>query len=72
MFRRQLALTPGSPEVSFFLWGPRQTGKTSLLRATYPGATWIDLLKTDEFARYARRPALLREELLAQPSRPSW
>jgi len=69
MFRRQLAL-PGSPEVSFFLWGPRQTGKTSLLRATYPGATWIDLLKTDEFARYAQRPALLREELLAQPGRP--
>lgn len=69
MFRRQLAL-PASPEVSFFLWGPRQTGKTSLLRATYPGATWIDLLKTDEFARYAQRPALLREELLAQPGRP--
>jgi predicted AAA+ superfamily ATPase len=69
MFRRQLSL-PESPEESFFLWGPRQTGKTSLLRATYPGATWIDLLKTDEFARYAQRPALLREELLAQPGRP--
>ena len=26
------------------------------------------LLKTDDFARYAQRPALLREELLAQPA----
>ncbi len=68
MFQRQLAF-PKSPEQSYFLWGPRQTGKTSLLRATYPDAIWIDLLKTDEFARYAQRPALLREELLAQPGR---
>lgn len=69
MFRRQLLL-PENPEGSFFLWGPRQTGKTSLLRTTYPRATWIDLLMTDEFARYAQRPALLREELLAQPGQP--
>jgi predicted AAA+ superfamily ATPase len=69
MFRRALSLPP-SPGQSFFLWGPRQTGKTSLLRATYPDAIWIDLLRTDEFARYAQRPALLREELLAQSGRP--
>jgi len=69
MFPRRLAL-PSDPEQSFFLWGPRQTGKSSLLRATYPAAIWIDLLKTDEFARYAQRPARLREELLAVPGRP--
>jgi len=69
MFPRRLAL-PSDPEQSFFLWGPRQTGKSSLLRATYPEAIWIDLLKTDEFARYAQRPARLREELLAVPGRP--
>lgn len=69
MFRRRLVL-PAEPEQSFFLWGPRQTGKSSLLRATYPQAMWIDLLKTDEFARYAQRPARLREELLAVPGRP--
>ena len=71
MFRLRLAL-PGNPEVSFFLWGPRQTGKTSLLRATYPGATWIDLLKTDEFARYAQRPALLREDCSRSRGGPWW
>jgi hypothetical protein len=45
MLRRALALPP-RPEESFFLWGPRQTGKTSLLRDTYPNAVWFDLLRT--------------------------
>lgn len=64
MVHRKLAL-PAVPTSSFFLWGPRQTGKTSLLRQAYPDALWIDLLKTDLFVRYATQPSLLREELLA-------
>ena len=66
MLRRALAL-PRRPEESFFLWGPRQTGKTSLLREAYPDAVWIDLLRTDDVIRYGSRPAFLREELLARP-----
>lgn len=66
MFRRELHL-PRRPTESFFLWGPRQTGKSSLLRASYPDATWVDLLRTDDFVRYQGRPALLREELLDAP-----
>jgi len=62
MFNRALRL-PKPGRKSFFLWGPRQTGKTTLLREAYPDAHWIDLLKTDEFRRYVERPALLREEL---------
>ena len=46
---------------SIFLWGARQTGKSTLLKALYPGIRYIDLLKSDEFERYNRRPALLRE-----------
>jgi predicted AAA+ superfamily ATPase len=53
---------PTRPSASFFLWGPRQTGKSTLLRATYPDAHWIDLLDTDVLVRFAQRPALLREE----------
>jgi len=64
MLERALKL-PGSPEQSFFLWGPRQTGKSSLLRASYPDARRIDLLETDTFARYASAPHRLREEILA-------
>lgn len=67
MFRRVLPL-PARPAETFFLWGPRQTGKSTLLRALYPDAVWIDLLKTDEQVRYASRPALLREELEAGPA----
>jgi uncharacterized protein len=68
MLRRALDL-PKAPKESFFLWGPRQTGKSWLLRSLYGQANWVDLLKTDEFVRYTRRPAQLREELLARPPR---
>ena len=46
---------------SAFLWGPRRTGKSYLMRERFPDAILIDLLKTDLFAEYASRPALLRE-----------
>jgi uncharacterized protein len=67
MFNRQLQL-PRSGEETFFLWGPRQTGKTTLLRATYPDALWIDLLKAEEYRRYLQNPEFLREELFARSS----
>jgi predicted AAA+ superfamily ATPase len=62
VFPRRLHLPPAGSE-TFFLWGPRQTGKTTLLRATYPEAFWVDLLKADEFRRYLQNPERLREEL---------
>ena len=40
MFTRALRL-PAPGTETFFLWGPRQTGKTTLLKATYPDALWI-------------------------------
>lgn len=67
-FRRSLALPPAGTE-TFFLWGPRQTGKSTLLRESYPNARWIDLLKADHFRRYAARPELLRQELEAATTR---
>ncbi len=66
MFTRGLVLPPPGRE-TFFLWGPRQTGKTTLLNAAYPDAFWVDLLKADEYRRYLERPERLREELLAEP-----
>lgn len=64
MFTRGLQL-PEAGRETFFLWGPRQTGKTTLLRQAYPDALWVDLLKADEYRRYLERPELLREELAA-------
>lgn len=66
MFIRSLQL-PAAGRETFFLWGPRQTGKTTLLRDRYPDALRVDLLKADEFRRYVERPELLREELEARP-----
>jgi predicted AAA+ superfamily ATPase len=64
MVQRLLTL-PQRPRHSFFLWGPRQTGKTTLLRSAYPNAYWIDLLDTDTLIRLSQRPALMREEVEA-------
>ena len=49
-----------------FLWGPRQTGKTTFLSQRYSTALRLDLLESDTAASYAVRPALLRELVLAQ------
>ncbi len=50
---------------SAFLWGPRKTGKTTLLRDQFGRSLVYDLLDTDLFLRLSREPSLLREELLA-------
>lgn len=55
------------PEETFFLWGPRQAGKTTLLKARFPDAFRIDLLKTDERMRYELEPSRLRQEVRALP-----
>lgn len=68
MIKRKLTLPP-KPKESFFLWGPRQSGKSMLLKTDYPASIWYDLLKTDLYVRLLEKPSLLREELLfAQPT----
>ena len=49
-------------EDSLFLWGSRQTGKSTLLKMLFPGAIVYDLLKSDVRMALHLRPALLREE----------
>ena len=62
MFSRKINLQDAENE-SIFLWGARQTGKSTLLQLLFPNTRYIDLLKSDEFERYNRRASLLREEL---------
>ena len=69
MFKRALKLPPAGTE-TFFLWGPRQTGKSTLLRMTYPDALWIDLLKADEYRKHLQNPELLRLEIEALDPKP--
>jgi predicted AAA+ superfamily ATPase len=62
--QRVLSLPLDDKEV-FFLWGPRQAGKSTLLKHTYPQAKWVDLLKAEVFRRYSTNPEYLRQELAA-------
>ena len=52
---------------SIFLFGGRQTGKTTLLHQQFPNATFIDLLDTSIRQRFRRRPVLLYETLKEKP-----
>jgi uncharacterized protein len=48
---------------SAFLWGPRKTGKTTLLKQQFPDAFFIDLLDYDLYLLLSREPTRLREIL---------
>jgi uncharacterized protein len=64
MYTRRLSL----PDRSFFLFGPRATGKTTWLRAALPNARWFNLLLDREHVRLMRDPAAFRQEVEALPA----
>jgi predicted AAA+ superfamily ATPase len=63
MFTRKLTL----PAHSFFLFGPRGTGKTTWLRQVLPDALWFDLLRTQTFLALSRQPEAFRQQVEARP-----
>lgn len=56
------------PGQSAFLWGARQTGKSTLLRERFPDSFHIDLLDSDQALNLSARPARLGETLARQNS----
>jgi len=56
------------PLGSFFLFGPRGTGKSTLLRKRLPGALYIDLLNPESHRSLQARPERLRELMAGSPS----
>lgn len=54
-------------EDSIFLFGARQTGKSTVLRERFPQCVYIDLLDTSIKSRFKRRPGLLYEMLNDKP-----
>lgn len=50
---------------SHFLLGPRQTGKTSLIRHRLPGVKVYDLLSASTFLTLSRDPGRIGQELMA-------
>jgi len=54
------------PKGSFFLLGPRGTGKSMWVRHTFPEALRIDLLDPETFRLFSARPERLREAVLGR------
>lgn len=53
------------PKGSFFLFGPRGTGKSTWLRATFPSAHTIDLLSEARYQSYLSDAGLFADEVRA-------
>ena len=50
-------------EDSVFVFGARQTGKSTLLMERYPNAVWYDLLDGKTLERLSRNPSIFGQEL---------
>jgi len=64
-YSRLLNLYPETEKRSILLLGPRQTGKSTLLRQAFPEARYYNLLYSDVFFRMQADPSILRQELAA-------
>lgn len=53
------------PRQSAFLWGPRKTGKSTLLKMSFPDSIRYDFLRSELLIEVTKRPAIIREQLLA-------
>lgn len=47
------------PQQSFFLFGPRGTGKSTLMKKLYTHALWVDLLHPETLRSFSARPERL-------------
>lgn len=63
MYLRALDLRALVAHRSLFLLGPRQTGKSTLLRHTFPEARYVDLLEANTFRELSAYPETLRQSL---------
>ncbi|MYH29791.1 MAG: ATP-binding protein [Acidobacteria bacterium] len=63
-YRRELVLDLPERQ-SAFLWGPRKTGKSTLLAERFPGSARFDLLETRTALDFTREPWLFTERVLA-------
>ena len=56
-----------APKQSFFLLGPRGSGKSTWVRVAFPDAHRIDLLDEALYHRYLAQPAAFADEVRARP-----
>jgi predicted AAA+ superfamily ATPase len=63
MYQRQLTLNTLIPHKSLFLFGARQTGKSTLLNHLFADARWFNLLEADTYRTLSARPETIRQTL---------
>ena len=63
MYKRVPDLRETLKHKSIFLFGPRQTGKSTLVHEALPEAAFYDLLEADTFRELSARPEYLRQTL---------
>lgn len=61
-YSRTLDLPSLTRKKSIFLFGARGTGKSTLVRQSFPSAKYFDLLDADVYGDLLKRPKLLAEE----------
>lgn len=66
MYQRIVDLVELLKKKSFFLFGPRGTGKTTLIWDTLPNATVIDLLEAKTYRDFLKNPSIISELDLRQ------
>ena len=64
IYQRLLKMDLLLPKKSFFLFGPRSSGKTTLIHQQFPDATFYDLLDVDIYTELLRRPKIIEEKLI--------
>lgn len=62
MYQRKLDIAKLLKTRSYFLFGPRGTGKSTLIEQTLPGARIYDLLDAEVFQRLLREPKIIGQE----------
>lgn len=55
-----------APSQTFFLFGPRGSGKSTWLKKTFPQVRYLDLLSEETFQRFLVDPAAFANELRAE------
>lgn len=66
MYSRILDVRTLLAHKSLFLFGPRQTGKSTLLQRLFPQAKFYDLLEANTFRELTAQPELIRQRLQPQ------